>query len=46
MGDADMGGDAIEMDDTEEFSDEGGEEESEEEFELAEGVDLKAAPGL
>jgi hypothetical protein len=44
MGDADMGGDAIEMDDTEEFSDEGGEEESEEEFELAEGISLKAAP--
>jgi hypothetical protein len=42
MGDAGMGGDAIEMDDTEEFSDEGSEEE--EEFELAEGVDLKAAP--
>lgn len=44
MGDADMGGDAIEMDDTEEFSDEDGEEEGEEEFELAEGIDLKAAP--
>jgi hypothetical protein len=34
------GGDELEMDDTEEFSD----EEGEEEFELAEGVDLKAAP--
>lgn len=33
------GGDELEMDDTEEFSDEG-----EEEFELAEGIDLKAAP--
>lgn len=45
MGDAgndDMdvdGGDELETDDTEEFDDEG-----EEEFELAEGVDLKAAP--
>ena len=38
------GGDELEMDDTEEFSDEGSEEEGEEEFELAEGVDLKAAP--
>ena len=44
MGDADMGGDAIEMDDTEEFSDEDGEEEGEEEFELAEAINLKAAP--
>ena len=48
-GDADMGaqgGDELEMDDTEEFSDMGGEEEEEgtEEFELAEGIDLKAAP--
>jgi len=34
------GGDELEMDDTEEFSD----EEGEEEFELAEGIDLKAAP--
>ena len=42
QGDSDMGvdgGDELEMDDTEEFSDEG-----EEEFELAEGIDLKAAP--
>ena len=38
------GGDALEVDDTEEFSDEGGEEEGEEEFELSENVDLKAAP--
>ena len=38
------GGDELEVDDTEEFSDEGGEEEGEEEFELAEGIDLKAAP--
>jgi hypothetical protein len=47
-GDADMGaqgGDELEMDDTEEFSDMGGEEEEgTEEFELAEGIDLKAAP--
>lgn len=46
-GDSDMGaegGDELEVDDTEEFSDEGGEEEGEEEFELAEGIDLKAAP--
>lgn len=48
-GDGDMmgpdeGGDAIEMDDTAEFGDEEGEEEGEEEFELAEGIDLKAAP--
>ena len=34
------GGDALEVDDTEEFSDEDGEEE----FELSENVDLKAAP--
>jgi hypothetical protein len=42
-GNSDMGadgGDELEMDDTEEFSD----EEGEEEFELAEGIDLKAAP--
>jgi hypothetical protein len=43
-GDGDMmgpdeGGDAIEMDDTEEFTDQG-----DDEFKLAEGVDLKAAP--
>lgn len=46
--DADMGvdgGDELEMDDTEEFSDDGEEVEAgEEEFELAEGIDLKAAP--
>jgi hypothetical protein len=47
--DADMGvegGDELEMDDTEEFSDAGDGEEvaGEEEFELAEGIDLKAAP--
>jgi len=44
MGDADMGGDALEVDDTEEFSDQGEEEGEEEEFELAEGLELKAAP--
>jgi hypothetical protein len=37
-----QGGDELEVDDTEEFTDGG--EESEEEFELAEGIDLKAAP--
>ena len=37
------GGDALEVDDTEEFDDGEGEEDSEE-FELAENVDLKAAP--
>jgi hypothetical protein len=49
-GDADMGvagGDSLEMDDTEQFdkmTKQGGEEQGEEEFELAEGLDLKAAP--
>ena len=37
------GGDALEVDDTEEFDNGEGEEDSEE-FELAEGIDLKAAP--
>jgi hypothetical protein len=44
--DTDMGvagGDELEMDDTEEFK-EPGEVKGEEEFELAEGIDLKAAP--
>ena len=47
--DTDMGvagGDELEVDDTMKFSDkkDGEEEEGEEEFELAEGIDLKAAP--
>jgi hypothetical protein len=46
-GNSDMGaqgGDELEVDDTEEFDSPEGDVEGEEEFELAEGIDLKAAP--